>query len=257
MQTITRKEIQRIASLSQRKERELQGRFKVEGFKIIGDLLLRGFPFAFVYSCLEDHTMEDRCLKNGTAWIKISDKELAAMSSLQTPQGMLAIAPITDSAQEKEIQFPAIALEGIQDPGNVGTIIRIADWFGIKHILADKSCADLYNPKVLQASMGSFCNISWHSSDHLAGSIAQFKRQYPTLRVLATSLSGKPLVRQSRDPFLLCMGNESKGLSEEMLGLATELYLIPGDRERFAESLNVGIACGIACASLSGSEPVG
>jgi TrmH family RNA methyltransferase len=257
MQTITRKEIQRIASLSQRRERESQGRFKVEGIKIIGDLLLRDFPFAYVYSCLEDNTMEEKCLRNGTKWIIISEKELAAMSSLQTPQGMLAIAPIAGSAKEKKIEFPAIALEGIQDPGNMGTIIRIADWFGIKHILADKSCADLYNPKVLQASMGSFCNISWHSFDHLAGSIAQFKSQYPSLRVLATSLSGKPILRKSQEPFLLCMGNESKGLSKEVLELATEFYLIPGDKSRFAESLNVGIACGIACASLSASETVG
>lgn len=251
MQTITRKEIQRIAALSQRRERELQGRFKVEGMKIIGDLLLRNFPFDFVYSCLEDDSMQERCLKNGSTWIKISEKELAAMSSLQTPQGMLAIAPIADTKSQKEIAFPAIALEGIQDPGNMGTIIRIADWFGIRHILADRSCADLYNPKVLQASMGSFCNIIWHPSDHLAQSIAQFKEQHPTLRVLATSLSGKRLVRKSRDPFLLCMGNESKGLSDEVLNLATELYLIPGERLRFAESLNVGIACGIACASLT------
>ena len=252
MQTTTRKEIQRIAALSQRRERELQGRFKVEGIKIIGDLLLSNFPFDFVYSCLEDDSMQERCLKNGTTWIKISERELAAMSSLQTPQGMLAIAPIAGANSEKELAFPAIALEGIQDPGNMGTIIRIADWFGIKHIVADRSCADFYNPKVLQASMGSFCNIIWHSSDHLALSIAHYKREHPTLRILATSLKGKPLLRKSPEPFLLCMGNESKGLSEEVLQLATELYLIPGERLRFAESLNVGIACGIVCASLTG-----
>jgi len=253
MQRITRKELQRIAALSERKERLQQQRFKVEGRKIISDLLASGYAFQAVYSAVEDFPAEELCRKTGAQYLGVSPQELKQMSNHQTPQGMLALASLPKPSAEK-LQFPALLLDSVQDPGNMGTIVRIADWYGIRHLICNTACADLYNPKVLQATMGSFARITLHAYEDLFEAVKGFRQHHPNLRVVVTSLNGSANIPRESGPVLLCMGNESKGISPELSSIATHHLLIGGAPSRFADSLNVSVACGIACDRLFGSD---
>jgi TrmH family RNA methyltransferase len=140
----------------------------------------------------------------------------------------------------------SLYLERIQDPGNLGTILRIADWFGIQHVICSPDCADLFNPKVIQASMGAFLRVA---APRL--SLDNLQKQFPTLPVYASSLSGDSIYeKQLLEPGILIMGNESRGISEVAQQLATTELKIPSHGAHDMESLNVAVATGILCAEL-------
>lgn len=186
----------------------------------------------------------------GTEQIEISENELSRVSNLKTPPGIIAIAKIPNTYFLKTYSLEAniiLGLMDIQDPGNLGTIIRTADWFGIKHILCSSNTADVYNPKVVQSTMGAIFRVNLVYLD-LQEEITAIRKKHPHVPVLAAVLDGENLYNTSyEDKGILLMGNESKGLSEDMIRLATHKVFIPrlGNLSGKSESLNVSVATSI------------
>jgi len=144
----------------------------------------------------------------------------------------------------------SLFLDGIQDPGNMGTILRIADWFGIAHVFCANGCVDVYNSKVVQSSMGAFLRVKAIPSSYEA-----IKADFPTLPSYATTLHGANVfTNELTSNGLIMIGNEGKGLSEALIHAANHRITIPSFSESGAESLNAGVATGIICAAFRGAK---
>lgn len=223
-----------IRSLQIKKNREKEQLIVVEGEKIIKDLLSKSELNIQLIVAIEKF-FELNTSKTESLLAKPS--ELKKMSSLSSAASVIAIIP---KPKKSEINYSlrTLILDGIQDPGNFGTIIRTADWFGITQIVCSNSTVDHYNPKTIQASMGSVFHIAIHHTD-LVKFLAEIKEP-----IYGALLDGKSIydTNTSKMRFLVC-GNEGNGISTEVLSFVTNPILIPGRGS--AESLNVGIACGI------------
>jgi TrmH family RNA methyltransferase len=168
--------------------------------------------------------------------------EFDRISSAVTPQGIFAVVDIKDCPEVDSSPF--IALDGVSDPGNVGTIIRTAEWFGFQNIILGKECADLFNPKTIRATMGSFLRMRIAETDSLGDFISS---HYPDFEVYSAELSAKiPMDSISPKPnkFGLVFGSEAHGVSKETRSAITNKYIITGKGQ--AESLNVAVSSGIA-----------
>lgn len=173
----------------------------------------------------------------------VKDTELAALSALQTANQVMLVIPIPGQENIPVKNEWYIALDDIQDPGNMGTIIRIADWFGINNIICSPGCVDVYNPKVVQSGMGGHLRVGIYETD-LCAFLSTMK-----LPKIAATLNGNNVYEMERlDAGVLIIGNESKGISEKVAALATKKVTIP--RKGGAESLNAGVSAGILCALL-------
>lgn len=171
-----------------------------------------------------------------------TEQELAGVSLLATPNQVLLVVYTPMHAMPVITEW-CLALDNIQDPGNMGTIIRIADWFGIKHIICGNGCVDVHNPKVVQAAMGGHLRVQLHETD-----LESFLTN-TQLPVIAATLDGDNIYTATKPAAgVLVIGNESKGISDEILAYATNKVIIP--RKGGAESLNAGVSAGILCALL-------
>ncbi len=234
-----------IRSLSQQKFRKEYNVFIVEGDKMAREWLNSPSNIQMIVG-LEGWLKDNEALlkKHPEAEVcSILPHELEAISSLQTPnQALLAVAMAEESTALPLNEW-CIALDNIQDPGNMGTIIRIADWFGVQHIICSDDCVDIYNPKVIQAGMGSHLRVHLHRSgfkDFIAGT---------KMPVLAAVLGGENVYKFNKiNAGVLLIGNESKGISAETVHAATHKITIP--RKGGAESLNAAVSTGILCALL-------
>ena len=232
-----------IRQLEQKKYRKREGLFVAEGTKVVGDLLKRYTPHA-VFATTQWQAAE------GITPQILTDEELQRISFQQHPQQVLALFPIPSQDTSDPLallnnQTLALALDGVQDPGNLGTIIRIADWFGISAIYCSLDTADVYNPKVVQATMGSLArvNILYTSLPDL---LDRLPDTYP---VYGTFLDGKNIYAEELTlGGLIVMGNEGNGISEEMRQRINRRLLIPDFHQgETADSLNVAIATAITC----------
>ena len=236
---ISKNQIKYIRQLELKKYRRREGVFVAEGPKVVGDLLRRYQPVA-VYAT-EEWDQGDRSL------IPVTDDELRRISFLQHPQQVLALFRLPDTSAEV-LSLPShlsLALDGVQDPGNLGTIIRIADWFGIDTIYCSEDTADAYNPKVVQATMGSIARVNIIYTDLLR----LFDSLPPSYPVYGTLLDGENIYQQTlSNEGIIVMGNEGNGISEAIRQRVNRRLLIPCFREGdTAESLNVAIATAITC----------
>ena len=239
--------IKYIRSFQQKKQREAEGLFIAEGPKTVGDLLAAQRARLLVATAEWLATNK----ANAERVVEVTEEELRRASLVQHPQQVLALFPIpqtaTDHVHRMDENELVLALDGIQDPGNLGTIIRIADWFGIKHIYCSTDTADAYNPKVVQATMGSIARVYIYYIN-LRELIANRPEGMP---VYGTLLDGDSLYAQRKENRgIIIMGNEGRGISPEIIPLLTHRLLIPpypADR-RTAESLNVATATAIVCA---------
>jgi TrmH family RNA methyltransferase len=240
---LTKSQIKYIQSLNQKKFREENGVFVAEGPKIINELLAAKHiePIA-IYAITDWWRLNDE-VRNEVPFVhfsEISTQELERISSLSTPNQVVGIfKKPTFSADPVYDEGITILLENIQDPGNLGTIIRIADWFGINHIVASEDSADVFNTKVVQSSMGSVARVSVTYHD-----LKYFIQQHNSIQVYAATLNGKPLQAFGKvQAGFLLIGNESKGISDSLQRLASHHITILkyGD----AESLNAAVATGI------------
>lgn len=218
-------EIKTIRSLSQKKYRDALGLFVVEGEKMLEEALNAGFVPEKIYRREE-----------------ISEEQMKRISSLDSPSPVLAVlrkAPVQSPSLPDSGLF--LGLDNISDPGNLGTILRICDWFGIDGVFASSNTVDQYNPKVVQASMGAIFrhNISYCDLERLC---MDFRGK--GLPVYGTQLDGNNIYKSRLQASgLILMGNESRGLSPKLRELCTEHLLIPSFASgAHAESLNVAIA---------------
>ena len=251
MEKISKAQIKLVRSLQQKKFRDELGLFVAEGDKCVEELR-KGFELVFRVQST------DRCADRiQTDTLLASPTEIEQMSGLRTPQGVMAIfrkKPIGD--WKLEIGDLVLALDGIQDPGNLGTIIRTCDWFGVKDIFCSKDTADCYNPKVVQATMGALARVRIHYVD-LPEWIEGIKSQESGIKIYGTLLDGQNmydvLKANSQEPTaIIVMGNEGNGISEEVRKLVTHPIRIPSYPNKEAsdvvESLNVSIATAIVLA---------
>ncbi len=238
---ITKSQVKYIQSLGQKKFRELEGAFVAEGPKIINELLdANAQALIQLYATaewLEANTHSTSRFADKMTACKLS--ELERISFLPSPNGVLGIfkTPAMDSNALPEKLF--LMLDGIQDPGNMGTIIRIADWFGISHIYCSLDTADAFAPKVVQSSMGSVARLKIFYTDLVV--LAEANRQ---IQLYAASLHGNNLQDIGKiSSGALVIGNESKGIRQPLLGICQQKITIP--RIGHAESLNAAVAAGI------------
>lgn len=241
---ISKAKIKYIHSLEQKKNRKAEGVFVAEGPKVVGDLLLTMRP-RLVIATEQWHPATP--LHPDVEFISVTDDELRKVSFLQHPQQVLAVFSIPASeGHEYEAGTLLLALDGVQDPGNLGTIIRIADWFGITNIVCSKDTADVWNPKVVQATMGSIARVNVSYCD-LHGYLSSLPSDTP---VYGTILDGDDINKADiKNSGVIIMGNEGNGISEEIKKLVTHRLLIPNypAGRQTADSLNVAIATAITC----------
>ena len=229
---ISKNQLKAVRQLEMKKYRTREGLFVAEGPKVVGDLLRCGFRPAMLFATAE---------WNGSDAQLVTDDELRKLSFLQHPQQVLAVFPIPDVQPAAQKSQLALVLDGVQDPGNLGTIIRIADWFGISTIFCSEDTADAWNPKVVQATMGSIARVQIVYCD------LQQLLKNTTLPVYGTLLDGNNIYEQELKPEgYIVMGNEGNGISAPIRQLVTHRLLIPSFRPG-AESLNVAIATAITC----------
>lgn len=243
MATLSARQIKFIRSLSLKKFREESGLFVVEGEKLVNEALQSDFKIKEVYKREE-----------------IGYRTMERISSLSSPPPVLAIVEqkkegehITEKSVEAIVKGEnplLLFLENIKDPGNLGTIIRVADWFGVEMLCLTKGCVELYNPKVVQATMGAIFREKIALCEDPSALLKLFKAS--PLPIYATSLRGENLYAQ-KEPLakgVIIMGNESEGVSEELSSLAERLLLIPPYRPAAngGESLNVATATAVICA---------
>jgi TrmH family RNA methyltransferase len=240
--------IKYIKSLHDKKNRQEFNTFIIEGKKIIEDTLNSNYVVKNVY--VTDEILDNFNIKTNIE--QISEQEMKKISALKNSTNILAVVEIPPKKEpkitEKEL---VLCLESIQDPGNFGTIIRTANWFGIKNILCSLDTVELYNQKVLQATMGAFTGVNVYYID-LEQYIKQYKEKYNN-NIYGTFLEGENIYKKNlNNKGILIMGNEGKGISEKLEKLVTEKLLIPKNDKAIAESLNVSIATAVVISEILG-----
>ena len=233
---ISKSLLKQIKSLELRKFRKESGLFVAEGGKTVQDLIDLGLDCTAIIAT--EQWLKSHKLNTRTAVSVVSEEDIKKASFLRTPQGVLALFKqqqhiIDLTTPEREL---CLALDNIQDPGNMGTIIRIADWFGIKNIYCSNGTVDIYNPKTIQATMGAIGRVKVHYTDLPA----LIKSLANSTHIYSHQLSNKGLI---------IMGNEGNGISDECGKLIKERLLIPSYPAdcNTSESLNVSVATAIVC----------
>ncbi|MGN1254118.1 MAG: RNA methyltransferase [Prevotella sp.] len=252
---ISKAKLKLIHSLENKKGRRESSLFVAEGPKVVGDLLSR-FPLKLIVA-VDEWIQTNRHDLGDAEVIAVTDDELRKASLLQHPQQVLALFELPQEKAETEDALSSVlsddnrklslALDSVQDPGNLGTIIRIADWFGIEDIFCSQTTVDAYSPKVIQATMGSIARVRVHYTD-LAQLIHSLPSDYP---VYGTLLDGEDIYSQElTQGGLIVMGNEGNGISPAIRPLINHRLLIPNypKGRATADSLNVAIATAITCA---------
>ena len=235
---ISKNQLKYIRQLEQKKYRRREGCFVAEGTKVVGDLLQRYRPEAVFATA-------DWQAPAGITPQLVTDDELRRISFLQHPQQVLALFPLPTLNSKFSIQELTLALDGVQDPGNLGTIIRIADWFGISTIICSEDTVDAWNPKVVQATMGSIARVNI-----IYINLPDFLDSLPTdFPVYGTFLDGDNIYTQElTSEGLIIMGNEGNGISDAVRAKVNRRLLIPDFHQgETADSLNVAIATAITC----------
>ncbi len=232
-----------VRSLHQNKYRQKYNKFLAEGPKLMDEILSQYTKQIEYLFCTQSYyEYNNYNFTESLNYQLVTEKELASISLLKSPKSCLAVMEMHEQSPsnwEKQRGKWTIYLDDIQDPGNVGTIIRTADWFGIDQMFASKQTASSYNPKVVQSSMGSVFRVKLHRLG-----FDELKRALIDTPVYAASLQGKSIVeKQERQPGIIVIGNESKGIQKSIIEQADHLVKIPAIGN--AESLNASVANGI------------
>jgi len=242
---ISKSQISFLTSLQLKKQRKEQGLFLVEGFKSVAEFLQSDYQIETIYHTPAILSKLDKISRN----IKLEEvkpEELSKISSLNTPQDLLAVVRIPEQQKldPKSLKTNfSIMLDGIQDPGNMGTIIRTVDWFGMKYLICSSDTVEAYNPKVVQASMGSLARVKVFYTDLLPFLAENHLATY------ATSLNGKSIYETNfGEEGILILGNEGNGIRPEILEKSAHHITIP--RFGHSESLNVAVSAGICCSEI-------
>ncbi|MBD3748740.1 MAG: RNA methyltransferase [Sphingobacteriales bacterium] len=241
---LSKSQISFIKSLHQKKYRKIHQLFIVEGLKSISEFLHSDYILNSIYAT-SDILPKLANLSHKQKVFEVTHNELIKISTLQHPQSILALfqIPENNSFNIQKTDGLSIVLDGVQDPGNLGTIIRTADWFGFNHIICSETTVEAYNPKVVQASMGSLARVKVYEQD-LKALLAQCH-----LPVYGTLLDGENIFNTLwPSKGFLIFGSEGSGISEEIIPLISHPITIPGNGK--TESLNVAISAAICMAEL-------
>jgi RNA methyltransferase, TrmH family len=243
---LSKNKIKLVTSLQKKKFRDETGLFVAEGIKIVADLIGKLKCESVIIS---DNVEFDITSDSVGEIIKVTEIELGKISSMTTPQGVLGVfkKPNIDWEINQLKNELVLALDDIQDPGNLGTIIRIADWFGINNVFCSLHTADVYSPKTIQSTMGAIAKVNVHYVD-LASLLYTLKNRLP---IYGTCMDGKSLYSNDlKQNGIIVMGNEGNGISSQIQELLDYKLLIPDYPRGCAssESLNVGTATAIICA---------
>lgn len=247
--------IKQLRSLHLKKFRDVEQLFVVEGPKLLEELMNSPlWQIDHIYSTEEQLISS---LNVSSPFTIISDKELQQISALSTPNKVLATVNYRTGQVGSLIDISGfyLLLDRIQDPGNLGTIIRIADWFGVNAIICSMDTADFYNPKVIQASMGSVFRVPVYYED--LSSVLEENSKTAKLPVFGAMLEGENLYKTSIDKWAyLLMGNESNGVNQDLNRFITNKIHIPSGKPsgHTAESLNVAVATAIICSEWARSQ---
>lgn len=249
---ISKARIKQIHALELRKYRREHQLFVAEGPKLVGDLLQTMQP-EYV-AALPSWIQQNQDRLHSSQVDSITEDELQRASLLRTPKDVIALFRIQQHPWDDSIPMHhlVLALDGVQDPGNLGTIVRIADWFGIEDILCSLDTVDIYNPKAIQATMGAIARVRIHTVN-LPDVIGRMG-----CPVYGTFLDGEDMYHKTLDDHgIIVMGNEGNGISPQVGALVNERLFIPNyPRERqTSESLNVAIATSIICAEFRRRQP--
>lgn len=231
---VSKNQLKLIKSLHQKKYRNQYGLFFVEGLKTVNELLTSHFEVEHI---LLTKAMKERFEKNET--LLVSEIDLKKISSLQTPSGILGVFKIP-KIKPLDLQDWTLALDSIRDPGNLGTVIRLCDWFGISNLICSPTTVDCYNPKVLQATMGSIARVNIVYQD-LEELIVQSE-----LSVFGAFMDGDSVYEKIiPKKGILVMGNEANGISTDLEKIIESKISIPQYGVSTTESLNVATATAI------------
>ncbi|MBE5797667.1 MAG: RNA methyltransferase [Clostridiales bacterium] len=230
--------VQQWKSLKDRKGRRETGCFLVEGRKMVEEALQSSFPVETVL--VDEARAEEFALPADVPLVLMPSHVLSAVCDTKTPQG---IAAVVRMAQTPATGGRLVALDGVQDPGNVGTIVRTADAAGFDGVLLSVQCADVFSPKVLRATMGSIFRMGIRVTDDLPGELRSLAEK--GFSVISSQLDGTPFYRREPvgDRFALIIGSEGNGVSDEVKAVATHRVKLP--MRGGAESLNAAVAAGI------------
>ena len=245
---ISKSKIRFIRSLQNKKVRDEERLFVIEGDKLVREFLAARFPVRMLIAKPEFlSSLLPEMIQNINEIEAVSYEELKQMSTLKTPHNALAIVQIPESEMivSEIIKQFCVALDFVQDPGNMGTIIRAAGWFGIKNMVCSIDCVDVYNPKVIQASMGALLHVNVFYADLKTLFTNAIKNSVP---VYGTMLDGKSIYDHKLDnKGIILLGNESKGISDELIPFITEKIRIPkySNAKEGIDSLNVGMAASV------------
>ncbi|MCM8569037.1 RNA methyltransferase [Gramella jeungdoensis] len=244
---VSKNQIKLIKSLSQKKFRNKYGLFVVEGLKGVREFINSDYELNSLYTTGEIFNVP------GELSDKIKEKDLRKISFLKTPQQALAVFTIP---QQKNINLNGLVLvlDGVRDPGNLGTIIRLCDWFGIESIVCSEDTVDCYNPKVVQASMGSLTRVNVSYTD-----LKDFFLNNRNVPVYGAMLDGENIYSSNLpDSAFIVMGNEANGVSEEVKKLLTREINIPQfGQDQNTESLNVATATAIILSEFRRGNSIG
>ena len=247
---LSKKIVKYIQSLSHKKFREEEGAFIAEGTKVVSEFLLSDRMRCTMICAEKEWLLEnDALLKKITPEniFEANDHWLKSVSQLKTPNKVVAIF------KKKPLEVPDLAgkisimLDYLQDPGNMGTMIRIADWFGVENIICSENCVDCYNHKVVQSAMGSLARVNIFYTD-----LTSFININKKIKVYAATLSGTSIFKFPKiEEGIILIGNEANGVREDLLQLVSYQFTIP--RYGHAESLNAAVAAGIILSQVKAS----
>lgn len=256
MLILTKNTIKEIRSLEQRKSRLEQGAWLAEGNKMVGDLLkTAGLPFLCkkLLATSEWWQSNKQFVSVADECYEVTRSEIERVSLLHAPQDVIAVFSLPtymNECPQASSSELSILLDEVQDPGNVGTIIRTADWFGIRDIYCAPGTADCFSPKVVQATMSALARVRVHYF-RTKEDIIQWLASTPSLPVYGTFLEGENIYKTKLQAAgILVMGNEGRGISEEVASKVNKKILIPAVSEEHVESLNVGIATAICLSEI-------
>jgi len=242
---ISKSQVKYIQSLGQKKHRDEEQVFVAEGPRLVTDLLQSKNVVVTELYALSDWLAANEQILKDINTIAVLDRELESMSQLKTPNKVIAIVKKFEQKQPIPGGNISLVLDTIQDPGNLGTIIRIADWFGVNQIVCSNDSADMYNPKVVQATMGSIARVNVYYT-HLH----DWLENHREVRVYAAMLEGKDVTKMSTiKEGVIMIGNEANGIDKRLLEFSDEKITIP--KKGKADSLNAAVAAGIVLACLA------
>jgi len=243
--TLTKAQIKSISNLKLKKFRNLEGRFLVEGERSVFDGLNSNYKCENVFVTDSYFKSNEKSLKKFNNIKKISEKDFNKITETVNPKGIAAVFFKQDQSSnwKKELSSDlVVCLENISDPGNIGTILRNCDWFGITEVLVSENCADIYNPKTIRASVGSIFHLNIFTSKNLTADLKELKNN--GYEISSSALEGINIYQIHPEPkTILIFGNEANGVSNKILKISDELITIPKIGK--AESLNVANASAV------------